>query len=143
MHRLLIGGMILFILGLLTGVVVPTFTNPRMGLAAHLAGVQNALVLLAFGLLWRHLELTSMQRSLCLWMSLYSLYAIWLAQVFAAILGTSSATPIAGAGFAGTDLAEAGVNLLLYSGASLLIVASVIVLLGLIRQARPSGQPAS
>ncbi len=46
MHKLLIGGMILFILGLLTGVAVPGFTNPRMGLAAHLAGVQNPLVLL-------------------------------------------------------------------------------------------------
>ena len=136
MYRLLIGGMVLFVLGLLTGVAVPAFTNPRMGLAAHLAGVQNALVLLAFGLLWQYLELTPGIRKLCLALSLYSLYAIWVAQVFAAVLGTSSATPIAGAGFAGSVSAEAFVNLFLYSGASLLIVASAMVLHGLIKHAR-------
>ena len=50
-HYLLINGMLLFILGLLNGLVIPFFKNKRMGLAAHLAGVQSGMVLLLFELL--------------------------------------------------------------------------------------------
>ena len=31
-------GILLFLLGLVTGVLIPAFTNERMGLTAHLAG---------------------------------------------------------------------------------------------------------
>lgn len=50
-HYLLVNGMLLFILGLLNGLVIPFFKNKRMGLSAHLAGVQNGMVLLLFGFL--------------------------------------------------------------------------------------------
>jgi hydroxylaminobenzene mutase len=43
--------MLLFLLGLLTGFAVQRFTNPRMGLAAHLEGVMNGTFLLALGVL--------------------------------------------------------------------------------------------
>jgi len=50
-RKLLIHGAIIFLLGLLNGVAVPFFSNTRMGLSAHLAGVQNAIVFWIFGFL--------------------------------------------------------------------------------------------
>ena len=43
-------------MGLLNGVVVQAFPNPRAGLSAHLAAVQSALVLWALGLLWPRVD---------------------------------------------------------------------------------------
>ena len=54
-RRLLQLGIILFLLGLLTGLAVPALANPRMGLASHLGGVMNGLVLVALGLMWPRL----------------------------------------------------------------------------------------
>ena len=34
-------GILLFLIGLLTGFVIPKLANPRMGLASHLEGVLN------------------------------------------------------------------------------------------------------
>ncbi len=45
-RRLLCNGMFLFLLGLVTGLVEAPFTNPRMGLAAHLEGIMNGLSIL-------------------------------------------------------------------------------------------------
>jgi hypothetical protein len=51
-------GMLLFLLGLLTGLAEQHFTNVRMGLAAHLEGVMNGIFLVALGAIWTegHLE---------------------------------------------------------------------------------------
>ena len=51
-RRLMWHGMFLFLLGLLTGLVEAHFTNPRMGLAAHLEGVMNGIFLVALGAIW-------------------------------------------------------------------------------------------
>ena len=132
MKSLLVGGAALFLLGLINGLAVPYFENPRMGLSAHLAGVQNALVLIAFGLMWKYLALSSKALKLCSMLSTYSMYSIWVSLVLAAAWGTSSATPIAGAGYMGSSSQELIVNILLYSGSLAIIVASVQVLLGLV-----------
>ena len=91
-HYLLVNGMLLFILGLLNGLVIPFFKNPRMGLSAHLAGVQSGMVLLLFGFLWTHISLPENILAACYWLSLYSMYAIWLALLLAAIWGSSRST---------------------------------------------------
>ena len=131
-NNLLIYGMVLFLFGLLNGVLIPFFENPRMGLSAHLAGVQNALVLLAFGLIWNNIKLSQIALSWCFWLSVYGMYSIWASLVLAAIFGTSSATPIAGNGFVGTQYQELTVNILLYSGSIAIIIASFQIILGLI-----------
>jgi len=46
-RRLLWNGMFLFLLGLLTGFIEPKFSNPRMGLAAHLEGVMNGTLIVS------------------------------------------------------------------------------------------------
>lgn len=71
MRQLLIFGALLFLFGLLNGAVIPSFTNPRMGLSAHLAGVQNGMVLLLFGLLWPYLTLSNSTLSATHGLSLY------------------------------------------------------------------------
>lgn len=132
MKNLLVFGAILFLLGLINGVAVPYFENPRMGLSAHLAGVQNALVLLVFGLMWPYLSLSQTALKICSTLSVYGMVAIWVSLVLAAVWGTSSATPIAGAGYVGRDAQELMVNVLLYSGSIAIVIASVQVIVGLV-----------
>ena len=131
-NKLILYGMILFLLGLLNGVVIPNFENPRMGLSAHLAGVQNAFVLILFGLIWKNLALSQSMLRCCFWFSIYSMYSIWLSLALAAAWGTSSATPIAGAGYSGSHNQEIIVNLLLYSGSLAIIIASIQIIIGLV-----------
>ena len=131
-HYLLVNGMLLFILGLLNGLVIPLFKNKRMGLSAHLAGVQSGMVLLLFGFLWARLSLPETLLSASYWLSLYSMYAIWLALLLAAIWGSSRSTPIAGAGFEASEQQELIVKLLLVSGSLAIIAASGAILWGLL-----------
>ena len=131
-HYLLVNGMLLFILGLLNGLVIPLFKNKRMGLSAHLAGVQSGMVLLLFGFLWAHLTLSETLLTASYWLSLYSMYAIWLALLLAAIWGSSRSTPIAGAGFQASKRQELIVQLLLVSGSVAIIAASGVLLWGLL-----------
>ena len=131
-HYLLVNGMLLFILGLLNGLVIPLFKNKRMGLSAHLAGVQSGMVLLLFGFLWARLSLPEILLSASYWLSLYSMYAIWLALLLAAIWGSSRSTPIAGAGFQASKRQELIVQLLLVSGSVAIIAASGVLLWGLL-----------
>jgi membrane associated rhomboid family serine protease len=42
--------LLLFLLGLVTGFIVPVMANPRAGLAAHLEGVINGMFLVVVGL---------------------------------------------------------------------------------------------
>jgi (hydroxyamino)benzene mutase len=133
-HYLLVNGMLLFILGLLNGLVIPLFKNKRMGLSAHLAGVQSGMVLLLFGFLWVRLSLPEALLSASYWLSLYSMYAIWLALLLAAIWGSSRSTPIAGAGFEASKQQELIVKLLLVSGSLAIIAASGALLWGLLER---------
>jgi hydroxylaminobenzene mutase len=52
-------GIILFLIGLLTGFVIPKLVNSRMGLASHLEGVLNGIFLVAVGLPWQRLNLSN------------------------------------------------------------------------------------
>ena len=135
-YRLCWYGVLLFLLGLINGALVSQFANPRMGLSAHLAGVQNGMVLLLFGLLWPRLSLSQARGRLAEGLSLASMYAIWLALALAGVFGTSAATPIAGAGFRGLAWQEFLVTALLYAGSAAIVVAAVLVLVGL---GRPGG----
>ncbi len=131
-RELLIHGTLLFLLGLLNGVAVQGFRNPRMGLSAHLAGVQNGLVLWAFGLLWPQCALSPGVAWLAAWSAILSMYAIWFGLLLAAIWGTSRSTPIAGAGHAGSPGRELTVTALISAGSVAIIVATGLVLYGLL-----------
>ena len=138
-RRLWWHGMALFILGLLTGAAIPLLTNSRMGLSAHLAGVQNGIVVLVFGVLWPHLQLTAGQESIARWSGLIGMYGVWAALLVAALLGTSRSTPIAGAGYRGTPTQEVGVTAVIAVSSLAIFVASGLVLYGL--RGRPKQGP--
>lgn len=130
-RHLLIHGTVLFGLGLLTGVIIPEFTNPRMGLSAHLAGVQNGIVLWAYGLFWHRLALGDGGQKLAGWGAIYAMYALWAGIAFAALWGASEGLAIAGAGHKAEPTQELIVTGLLISGSVAILVSVGLVLKGL------------
>lgn len=126
-------GMVLFLLGLLTGLVQQQFENPRMGLAAHLEGLMNGTFLLALGAVWDESRLSQRSRTIAYASFLYGGYANWLITVIAATLGTTSMTPIAGRGYRGEPWQELLVTAGFVTVGIAMIAGSVIFLLGLRR----------
>ena len=110
-RRLFWHGILLFFLGLVVGAFVQRMTNPRMGLSAHLGGVMTGTFLAVLGALWGELRLSTRAESAAYWLALFGAYGSSASLFLAAILGTSSMTPIAGAGHTAPAWQEAMVNL--------------------------------
>jgi len=131
-QQLLISGTILFLLSLLIGFVVPALVNPRMGVSAHVAGLQGGIILWVLGLMWQRMALPiGAARAAQLLMS-GGLYAVFVSLLLAALWGTSRATPIAGAGHQATGVREVVVTVVLAGGSLASLVAGVLVLWGLL-----------
>jgi hydroxylaminobenzene mutase len=130
-RRLLQLGVTLFLLGLLTGFSLPLLENPRMGLASHLEGVLNGLLLILLGLVWSRLTLTRTQARLSFAFLVYGTFANWVATLLAALWGAGRAMPIAAAGHEGLAWQEGLLNLLLYSLSAAMVAAVALVLWGL------------
>jgi hydroxylaminobenzene mutase len=97
-RRLLWHGMFLFLLGLITGLVESQFTNPRMGLAAHLEGLMNGIFLIALGAIWEEINLRLSLKRGTYWTLLYGTYANWAVTALAAVFGTGAMAPTAAPG---------------------------------------------
>jgi hydroxylaminobenzene mutase len=122
-------GMLLFLLGLLNGLAIPRLRSPRLGLSAHLTGVQSGVFLIATGLLWPKLDLAS-PWSAVLGQSLWiSLYMIWLSLLLAGAFGAGRGLPLAGQGVTASRGRQALVTLLLSVGSlgCLLAVGGLII----------------
>lgn len=135
-RRLLWHGLLLFLLGLLTGLVVSMLPNPRMGLSAHLEGVMNGVFVAVLGLAWHRLALPDRAATALFWLVLYGTYANWASTLLAAVFATNRNTPIAGAGFGGLPWQENLVDFGLISVAIAMVSATVLALWGL-RRPRP------
>lgn len=133
---LLFSGALLFLIGLLSGALIPRMLNPRMGLLAHLAGVQNALVLLVIASVWQHIVLSRCLRFLLCGFGISSMYGFWLALQLAALWGTSHATPIAGAGFEGLQWQETVTTLLLRGSSLVSILFALLWLVGFLKRSK-------
>ena len=138
-HRLLWHGLFLFLLGLLTGFVVPALRNPRMGLSAHLEGVLNGMFLAVLGLAWQRFHLSARLRVALFWLALYGTYVNWATTLLAALFGTGRSTPLAGAGFSGRPWQENLVDFGLLSLSLAIVAACVLGLWGL-RQGKPAAE---
>ena len=126
-------GLILFLLGLMTGVAVPAVKNPRMGLASHLQGMTNGPFLIVVGLLWPHLELSHVWQVVAVALLTYGTYANWLATQVAAIWGAGRKLAPGAAGDHVASAAKEGlVNFLLLSLAPAMIAATIILIVGLL-----------
>ena len=134
-RRLLWHGMFLFLLGLLTGFVEQNFSNPRMGLAAHLEGVMNGTFLLALGAIWTDVRLSPRLKVAAYWSALYGTYANWAVTSLAAILGTAALSPITAAGHSGTPWQEGLVTFGFVSVGIVIVAGAILVLSGLRRNA--------
>jgi hydroxylaminobenzene mutase len=130
-HQLLISGTVLFLLSLLIGFALPAVANPRMGVSAHVAGIESGITLWALGLMWQYVALPAgMQRATQL-LAVLGLYAVFASLLLAALWGTSRATPIAGAGHQANFPREVAVTTLLASGSIASAAAIALVLWGL------------
>ena len=136
-RRLLWNGMFLFLLGLLTGLVEQKFSNPRMGLAAHLEGVMNGTFLVALGAIWAEIRLPSRLTTTAYWTALYGTYANWAVTTLAAIVGTAAMSPITAVGRSAKQWQEALVTFGFVSVGLTIIACSILVLWGLRRSAIP------
>lgn len=124
-------GFVLFTLALLTGFAMPAFINQKMGLAAHVTGAMNALVLMALGLAWGLLTLGPLQARLTRGAFLYATFANWGGSCLAALWGTNRLTPLSGAGFGAAPWQEAVVQAIQVSLALAIVAGSVSVIYAL------------
>ena len=121
-------GVLLFLIGLLTGFAIPRCRSPRLGLSAHLTAVQSGAFLLGLGLLWPRLTLASAWSEVLANGTWASLYLIWLSLLLAAVFGAGRGLPIAGGGLTTTAGRQVAVTGLMAIG-SLGIVATTVPLL--------------
>ena len=135
--QLLFHGTLLFLVGLLTGLALASgaafIANPRGVLAGHLEAVMNGTFLIAVAFFIDDTALSARARTRVVWLLLYGTWGNWLATTLAGILGTSEATPLAGAGHHGPWLAEKLIFFGLVSVALAMVVAVGTLLAGLRR----------
>ena len=138
-RRLMWHGMLLFLLGLLTGFAEASFVNVRMGLAAHLEGVLNGIFLLALGSAWIKLQLSNGVERLAFWAALYGTYVNWLVTVLAAVFGTTALSPVTGTQKGGQPWQEAIVTSGFLSVGIAIVVAAGLLLWGFRSGAQTKG----
>ena len=130
-RQLMWHGMLLFLLGLVTGFLEQRFANMRMGLAAHLEGVMNGTFLIALGAIWNEVRLSRVGKVAASGTLLYGTYGNWLTTMLAAIFGTAANTPIAAAGHSGRPWQERFIAAGFLSVAIAMVASAVLVLWGL------------
>jgi (hydroxyamino)benzene mutase len=130
-RRLMWHGMLLFLLGLITGLLEQRFTNVRMGLAAHLEGVMNGTFLVALGAIWTEVRLSTPAKATAYWTALYGTYVNWLVTTLAAVFGTAALSPISAAGHTGRPWQESFVTAGFLSVSVVIVTSSLLVLWGL------------
>lgn len=132
-ETLFILGLALFLLGLLTGLGVPAFKNPRMGIASHLEGMTNGPFLIIAGLLWPYIQLARAAEVATVVLLAYGAYANWLATQLGALWGAGYRfAPGATGDHRGTPAQERVVDVLLVSLAPAMIAATVLLIVGVL-----------
>lgn len=125
-------GLVLFLLGLLTGFAVPALKNSRMALSSHLEAVLNGMFLVLVGLLWPHIDLPNTWGVTAVVLIVYAAYANWLATLLAAAWGAGrKLAPIAAGDHRASAVKERFVSFLLVSLALSIVVGVGIVIAGL------------
>jgi hydroxylaminobenzene mutase len=135
MKRLTWWGTLLFLLGLLTGLMLAmapgVAANPRGILAAHLEGLLNGMFLIIVGLMADRVRLSRSASGVCVGLLLFGTFGNWITTTIAGVSGASQATPIAGAGHHAAPAVEQFILIMLVSVAFAMIGAVGILLFGL------------
>lgn len=133
--RTLVGlGALLFLLGLMTGVLVPAVRSPRIGLSAHLEGVMNGTFLMVLGAIWHHVHLSQPLSRLCCSLRVYGTFANWLSVLLGAAFGAGRLMPIAGGGVSAQPWQEFVVGFGLISLSVAMVVGCGLLTWGLFRR---------
>lgn len=133
--RLLFLGVVLFLLGLISGLLTPQMGSPRLGLSSHLEGVMNGLVLMVLGLMWPRIDLPDMMLKLTFYAVINGTFANWGGVMVGAIWNAGGMMHVA-SGHVGPQMAEIAVRVLLYSVVVCMIYTCVAVMWGLHRGSR-------
>ncbi|GIV46272.1 MAG: hydrogenase [Ignavibacterium sp.] len=132
-QRLIFLGVTLFLLGLIVGLFVPIFANPRMGLSSHIEGVLNGIFLIVLGLIWSRIDLSDRWLKINFWLAIYGTFANWFGILVAAIFNAGKMLNIAAQGKEGPVIAEAVVTFSLFSLSIAMIIVCMLTLVGLKR----------
>ncbi len=101
-QRLIWYGVVLFLLGLITEIVMYFVINPRMALSAHLVALISGMFLILLGLIRDRMDFPGRtSAAVAFWLFVYSTYSAWGSMFFASIFGTSRHTPFASKGITG------------------------------------------
>lgn len=127
--RLVQLGLVLFLLGLVTGFVVPAAANPRMGLSSHMQGLTNGMFLAIMGLVWPWLQASRGLLRATAVLLVFGTYANWATTLAAALWGAGGAMmPIAAGGFEGAPWQEAAIAFGLLSLSAAMIAGVALAL---------------
>ena len=85
-RQLLRHGFIFLFLGVWLGIATAVLPHPRAWMAAHLTAFFTCLILVAIGLVWRELRLTTRQRSFALITGLTAAYLGLVGNIFIAVV---------------------------------------------------------
>lgn len=135
-NQLIFIGIILFLLGLIIGLIVPLTANPRMALSSHIEGVLNGMFLIILGLIWNRLELSIRWLKFTFILSIYGTFANWLGLLIAALFNAGKDLTVAAQGKEGNPIIEVLVSFLLITLALAMIFVCVILLFGLHRRTK-------
>jgi (hydroxyamino)benzene mutase len=133
-HRLTSSGVLLMLLGLITGLFVPKLANPKMGLSSHVEGVMGGMMLVILGFVWPKLWLKPAALRAAHWLAVYGAYANWANPLIAAVWDAGgSMMPGASKGKKGTPIQEMIISIVAVSLVAALLPAVSLVLWGLRR----------
>ncbi|MAT58268.1 MAG: hydrogenase [Ignavibacteriae bacterium] len=125
-------GLILFLLGLITGLLIPVLENPRMGLSSHLEGTLNGMLLILFGLIWDRLSLSEKLLKWTFWLALIGTFTNWFTTLLAAAWGAGAEMmPIAGGDYSGSEIQEIIIKTGLVVLTLAILSVSVILIFGM------------
>ncbi len=130
-RRLIRHGVMVVLLGTLTGFSPMLVRNPRMGLAAHLEGILNGLLLIGLGAVWSSVRLGAGKERVAFGALVWAAYANWAITLSAAVTGAREFAPLAGAGFGAGPAVEKVTLLLILSVAVSILLGLSLVLAGL------------
>lgn len=130
---LLASGTLLFLVGLIQGTAVHAFASPRLALSAHIAAVQNGVVLIVFALVWSRLRLTAGWTLFAAIALLLGMYAIWLSFFIAAVHGSATVFAFASKGAPASLVVDLLVKAVVYFGSGASLAGTLIVLLGILK----------
>lgn len=135
-RSLIVGGALLFLLGLLQGAGIQMFANPRMALSAHLTAVQSGTALMIVGAIWPVLSMATPVATGARLAMISGMYGLWIGLTASAITGASRILPIAGGSHVSNAITETLVAALIFGSSGLMTLRWIMFVIGLVRSSR-------